>query len=1086
MDPFPFGEESTLHLEMHLPAFSESPGLLCGEVLNHDLCLNTKDAMYVGLSALEGLPSLPDVDTASTNALEADLNALSLYPPKDRDAVQLLEEPAPHPSQHGEHTGLFSPLTGPEEAGGGGGGSVGRGKHPLGSPRASLPGCSRCGKVFGSASALSKHCLTHSQKREHVCALCGKAFKRQDHLSGHMLTHQKIKPFVCPEQDCEKSYCDHRSLRRHYELQHGACASKEAPREGAGQESPLLPGRSADGRTLCLESGSFPPPKDPLRCVVDDFTNQKLPVPSAEPVGAALTDSSPANPASCLGSGVSEPVGDGFSEDRLSCPESAASPVVNPGDVSVTAPGESVVTDLTGKCFISEAPLPSERVGPQCCPGSACFPAFQGQKTSSNPPSSSFQWIRNMPVCAKSQKNSVCLAPTPLPTALAGPSRTFSATCEHPDVSSFPFPPFKSSPSESTLRCLEENFQLAQPHNSHPWENTEEMNFPEIRKRSVPHGETPQLFAKEPAASPEPLHLFPALAASHEVLSHPLAAPEAEPLAAGSLQAGFQHPPPQILQRDGPPADLGFNFQDASLDRGKEGLWAIPAFPKESVGLSDFSAQLQRGNAAGSRSSTSSNPLEKKNLKKEKSKDDGAEGRASRSWRPPAVRGEKLGLSCVATPSQVALASFSSGPRRLTIFNRIQGGNIYSLTRAAKEENASAGRETAGAAPLYAENLESAGSLRGEWWQRKEEQQVRDAGDGNAPKWSLAVAGDGNSPSKPSVALGDGTVAPLVIPVSVPVTAPTSQAHNELTEEESPDGTQHKKRKRQTRPKSLFIPPPPGAGPGGFFQSNLRSPVSLVGHLLRDLFQSSPYTPPPMLSPVREGSGLYFSTLSSSSARGDPGRLLGAVFGGVDSDLGFCLLKDGAKISVEPHINVGSRFQAEVPTLRDRSHLAEEEPAASLVWKPWGDIATNPETQDRVTELLNMACSSVMPGGGTNLELALHCLHEARGDVLEALEMLLFDRRKKSESHPLANYRYAGSDAWTPLEKQLFQKAFCIHKKDFYLIQKKAGCSPRRRPHLLPKEKQKNDKKIPRGTTSPSCEAPYPGQTVFPCRECER
>ncbi|KFV03038.1 hypothetical protein N339_12376, partial [Pterocles gutturalis] len=61
-----------------------------------------------------------------------------------------------------------------------------------------------------------------------------------------------------------------------------------------------------------------------------------------------------------------------------------------------------------------------------------------------------------------------------------------------------------------------------------------------------------------------------------------------------------------------------------------------------------------------------------------------------------------------------------------------------------------------------------------------------------------------------------------------------------------------------------------------------------------------------------------------------------------------------------------------------------------------------------VTELLNMACSSVMPGGGTNLELALHCLHEARGNVLEALEMLLFGRPEKSESHPLANYRYAG------------------------------------------------------------------------------
>ncbi|NXJ57891.1 ZN541 protein, partial [Spizaetus tyrannus] len=61
-----------------------------------------------------------------------------------------------------------------------------------------------------------------------------------------------------------------------------------------------------------------------------------------------------------------------------------------------------------------------------------------------------------------------------------------------------------------------------------------------------------------------------------------------------------------------------------------------------------------------------------------------------------------------------------------------------------------------------------------------------------------------------------------------------------------------------------------------------------------------------------------------------------------------------------------------------------------------------------VTELLNLACSSVVPGGGTNLELALHCLHEARGNVMEALEMLLSGGPQKSESHPLANYHYTG------------------------------------------------------------------------------
>nr|XP_028597851.1 zinc finger protein 541 isoform X2 [Podarcis muralis] len=78
-----------------------------------------------------------------------------------------------------------------------------------------------------------------------------------------------------------------------------------------------------------------------------------------------------------------------------------------------------------------------------------------------------------------------------------------------------------------------------------------------------------------------------------------------------------------------------------------------------------------------------------------------------------------------------------------------------------------------------------------------------------------------------------------------------------------------------------------------------------------------------------------------------------------------------------------------------------------------------------------------MPGGGTNLELAVHCLHEAQGNILDALEMLLLQGPQKPPFHPLANYHYSGSHLWTPAEKQLFKKAFGLHKKDFYLIQKK-------------------------------------------------
>lgn len=79
-----------------------------------------------------------------------------------------------------------------------------------------------------------------------------------------------------------------------------------------------------------------------------------------------------------------------------------------------------------------------------------------------------------------------------------------------------------------------------------------------------------------------------------------------------------------------------------------------------------------------------------------------------------------------------------------------------------------------------------------------------------------------------------------------------------------------KKSKRRPRPEPLFIPPPKPSvfiAPPVYssitpYQSHLRSPVRLADNPLT----MPPYTPPPILSPVREGSGLYFSTFLSSAA----------------------------------------------------------------------------------------------------------------------------------------------------------------------------------------------------------------------------
>ncbi|GAB0201997.1 transcriptional-regulating factor 1-like [Grus japonensis] len=91
--------------------------------------------------------------------------------------------------------------------------------------------------------------------------------------------------------------------------------------------------------------------------------------------------------------------------------------------------------------------------------------------------------------------------------------------------------------------------------------------------------------------------------------------------------------------------------------------------------------------------------------------------------------------------------------------------------------------------------------------------------------------------------------------------------------------------------------------------------------------------------------------------------------------------------------------------------------------------------QGPVETLLDLACSSALPGGGTNRELALHCLARAGGSLTGALELLLLGTPAWPWADPLAGYHYTGSDAWTPRERRLFAKALARHGKDFTRIQ---------------------------------------------------
>ncbi|XP_072366204.1 transcriptional-regulating factor 1 isoform X5 [Scyliorhinus torazame] len=264
---------------------------------------------------------------------------------------------------------------------------------------------------------------------------------------------------------------------------------------------------------------------------------------------------------------------------------------------------------------------------------------------------------------------------------------------------------------------------------------------------------------------------------------------------------------------------------------------------------------------------------------------------------------------------------------------------------------------------------------------------------------------------------------------------------------EDSDRYQQDKKKYRHRPEPLYIPPPsvnlsasyPGAT---LYQSQLRSPRIMGDHLLDRTHELPPYTPPPMLSPVRQGSGLFSNVLSSSYGGTYPALPITPstprILLGRAHSIDAVTITPGPgeqTVDIEPRINMGLRFQAAIPTMQDRALVEKDVSKADLMWKPWCDL-DDPEVQQKVEDLLNMACSSVLPGGGTNRELALHCLFEADGNILVAVEILLMKMPIKTKSHPLADYHYAGSDKWTTTERKLFNKALSVHNKDFFLVQK--------------------------------------------------
>ncbi|XP_065307592.2 zinc finger protein 541-like [Dermacentor albipictus] len=269
--------------------------------------------------------------------------------------------------------------------------------------------------------------------------------------------------------------------------------------------------------------------------------------------------------------------------------------------------------------------------------------------------------------------------------------------------------------------------------------------------------------------------------------------------------------------------------------------------------------------------------------------------------------------------------------------------------------------------------------------------------------------------------------------------------------------------RRKHRPEPLYIPPHVNAIG---FPSRLRSPrlwdpCGEAGGCKGSAGVTSPppYTPPPMLSPLRSGSGLFWNVFSGPRSAGavtphaiTPRDRVSAAYpppsgGGsglvpqspLESPCEASLSEEERELAPEtdilPHVNVGPQFQARLPPL-DAEEALKSQHHADLVWDPRiGDHLAD----DEVENYLELACCAAIPGGGRNREYAFHILALCQGNLQEATLRLMEREPRLPGGHPLLTYRYPECHRWSREEMERFQDGLATFDKDFLHVATKVG-----------------------------------------------
>ncbi|UJR09609.1 hypothetical protein I4U23_013844 [Adineta vaga] len=838
-----------------------------------------------------------------------------------------------------------------------------------------------CNKAFANKSALAKHKLTHSQDRKHKCSKCSKGFKRLDHLHGHMLTHEEEKPHKCRVPNCNRTYCDARSLKRHIENSHQDILA--AIHEGVHDEY-----RSYLPETAFVKAKDLTINNEISMDSVDSNSPQSL-----------IDNEQSFNIRSATGGKILTTYT--FDEEKY------------------------VECHICKKNFKSSAALNGHM---------RLHGGFNEKQATPSVPDNR-------------QKKKRTQTP-PKRKRIDSPLAAISIKKEEQDIPMF----------SSTDNPYHNHHHHHHHHHHHqhqqplfsdvPQQQTYDRSLPS-RSRSASSSVVTTTSPSFPTyITKNPLSVQPPTKQARK--QNPLSTHGFEPSRiniSNGMIGGDQMSHRQIFSNISPPSQQ-YDEKIRKSALSSENFVENPQFklngvssPYAYVHLSSQqhpSNHIQFNTTSSPSNSMSTNLLQ--HLFRQKADLLNQDSYSIPSTLPdnsvryippshiiqPSISNSTSLLinTPVTSPYSNFNTSHASPSSSAQIYNNSNNNtsavNHNSMQPSPTTQLISSSSCSATSSPASSVNAPKKRFLNSIKQEKQDDKEQIVAEEEPAV---LTIVPDIDSPLKK---MPSGFLIGTPSSTGASSSSSSSSSHTHFNYDNilpSSASTAAAASKRESTPSSFQWP------------SQFRRQLSLnTGKPLLNAIPSTPYTPPPMLSPFRKGPGLYYRVFSQPGTSGEAASI---------PTTPILPFTPGAEESTGPKINIGREYQAAIPKLRTTS---EDENAATvdeLLFSPFELTYYDEKSLEKFEQLNRMnpfLFSSRHAPASYPLELVYMLLHEYNGDLQRTLTSLLEGTAKDiKQCRPLHHYRFLECDNWTKEEIDAFTKAIQTSEKNFGLVSREVG-----------------------------------------------